>query len=215
MKKLIIAAIVLIGLAIIFRDYLDVDFLLGLLESVRENPLAPLIFILVYAISVTFALPASAFTLISGPLFGFWPGLLFTVIASNLGCHLSFGISKLLGRDVIERYVKSGSFIESATKKAKENGFVFMMYVRLIPLFPFAAVNYLTGILNIKYKHYALATFIGMLPGSVVYVYLGYSASNIQDNPIGLVISIFMLILFTVVVTLVKKRSDKKADTSS
>ncbi len=210
MKKIIIAAVILIGLAIIFRDYLNVDYLLGLIEAVRENPFAPIIFIFVYGIAVTFAVPASAFTLISGPLFGFWPGLLLTVIASNLGCHISFGLSKLLGKDIIGRYVKSGSFIESATKKAQDNGFVFMMYIRLIPLFPFAAVNYLSGILNIKYKHYALATFLGMLPGSFVYVYLGYSASNIQDNPIGLIISILTLILFTVIVTLVKKRSEKK-----
>ncbi len=210
MKKLIIAVAILVVLAFLFRDYLNIDYLLGLIESVRGNPFAPFIFILIYAVSVTFAVPASALTLISGPLFGFWQGLILTIIASNLGCHITYWFSKILGKDVIFKYIKPGSFMDTATKKAQENGFIFMMYVRLLPIFPFAAVNYLTGLLNIKYKHYAIATFLGMLPGSAVYVYLGYSASNIQDNPIGLIISIAVLVLFTVVVTLAKKFGEKK-----
>ncbi len=218
MKKsmLIKIAIILCILIIlfIFRDYINLDTFLGLIETIRENPFAPLIFVCIYALAVTIAIPASAFTLLAGSIFGFWWGLVLTVIASNLGCHLSYWVAKILGKDAIMKLVKKGSFIDSATEKATKNGFIFMMYARLIPLFPFVAVNYLSGILGIKYIHYTIATLLGMLPGTCVYVYLGYSATNIKDNPLGLVVSISVLILFTVVVTIVGKRKSSKENHS-
>ncbi len=209
--KIAIILVILITL-FIFRDYINVESFLSLIETIRENPFAPLIFVLIYALAVTVAIPASAFTLLAGSVFGFWWGVILTVIASNLGCHLSYWLAKFLGKDTIMRLVKKGSFIDSATEKATKNGFVFMMYARLIPLFPFVAVNYLSGILGIKYIHYTIATVLGMLPGTCVYVYLGYSATNIKDNPLGLVVSIVVLVLFTLIVTIIGKRKSKNGN---
>ncbi len=200
----------IIILIFLFRDYINIQAMLDMLDNVKNNRYAPLIFVLIYAISVTLIVPAGALTLISAPLFGFWYGLLLTIIGSNLGCHLSYLLGKLLGEDFVKKFIKSGSFIAKAKDKATANGFIFMMYARLIPLFPFAAVNYLSAIIGIKYKHYTIATFIGMIPGSFVYVYLGYSASNISENPLGLAVSISVLVLFTLAVTFIKKRADKK-----
>ncbi len=207
--KLAFVVVVLI-LLIIFREYINIDRMIALLNSLKNNPIAPLIYVVVYAVSVTLIVPAGALTLLSAPLFGFWYGLLLTTIGANLGCHLSFWIGRLLGEDAIKKFVKSGSFIEKATVQAQKNGFVFMMYTRLIPLFPFAVVNYLSAIIGIKYRDYTIATFLGMIPGSAVYVYLAYSATNIAENPLGIVVSVAVLIMFTVIVTLVKKHSDKK-----
>ncbi len=204
----IVIVIIVIAVIVAFRDELTVENLLALIEVVRENPYAPILFVVIYAVAVTLAIPASALTLISGPIFGFWGGLLLTIVGANLGCHLSYFVAKIIGKDAVERFVKSGSFIERAKEKAKNNGFVFMMYARLIPLFPFAVVNYLSGIIGIRYRDYSIATFLGMIPGSAVYVYLGYSASNIQDNPMGIIISVVVLVLFTVGIAIVKKRSD-------
>ncbi len=200
---ILIAFIILLFLV---RDYLNVEQINKIINTIGTHPLAPFIFIGVYSISVVFAIPASILSIAAGPLFGFWQGLIYVIIASNIGCHISYFIAKLLGKDAILKYFKGNDFINSATTKAQENAFVFMMYVRLIPLFPFAAVNYLSGILNIEYKKYALGTFLGMIPGTAVYVYLGFSASNIQDNPLSLIVSIVVLALFTVIVTIVSKR---------
>ncbi len=210
--KYIIAIAVIAALLIIFRDYLTAEQMSAFMQSVRTHPLAPIIFIGIYAVSVTLIVPATALTLLSGPLFGFWWGVVYTTIGANIGCHLSYFIAKALGRDVVTKFVKSGSFLDNAQKSAQKNGFEFMMYARLIPLFPFAAVNYLSGIIGIKYKHYTIATLIGMIPGSAVYVYLGYSASNVKDNPWGLILSIAVLILFTVIMMLVKKKGQNKYD---
>ncbi len=204
------AIIVVAAILFFYRDVLNVDAMLELLNSIKSSPYAPIVFVFLYAISVTLIFPASALTLISAPLFGFWWGLILTIIASNIGCHLSYFLAKFLGEDFILKRIKAGSFLEDATKKAKENGLVFMLYARLIPAFPFAAVNYLSGIIGIKYRHYAIATFFGMLPGSIVYVYLGHSAANIKDNPLAFIVSIVILILFTVVLLYIKKRNKAK-----
>ncbi len=212
-KKTIIKITVVAALLLsifLFRDYIDIDSMLELLNDLRSHPLAPIIFVLIYAVSVTLVVPAGALTLISAPLFGFWYGLILTIIGSNLGCHLSFWVGKLLGEDIVKKHIKAGSFIEKATTQAQKSGFVFMMYARLIPLFPFAAINYLSAVIGIKYRDYTIATFFGMLPGSAVYVYLGYSATNIADNPLGIIVSIVILVLFTVAVALAKKYADKK-----
>ncbi len=209
--KLVVVAVVGI-LIFIFRDYIKVDRMVEMLNDLKNNPLAPLVYVLVYAVAVTLIVPAGPLTLLSAPLFGFWYGLLYTTIGANLGCHLSFWVGKILGEEAIKKRIKSGSFIEKATTQAKKNGLVFMMYVRLIPLFPFAAVNYLSAIIGIKYRDFTIATFIGMIPGSAVYVYLAHSATNIAENPLGVIVSIAVLVVFTLVVTLVKKRSDKKEE---
>ncbi len=209
--KLAILGVVIV-LVFVFRDYLNIDSLLNVIEAVQENRYAPILFVVIYAVAVTFMIPASALTLISGPIFGFWGGLVLTIIGSNIGCHLSYNAAKVIGKDAVGKLVKSGSFIENAQERAKKNGFIFMMYARLIPIFPFAVVNYLSGIIGIKYKDYTIATFLGMIPGSAVYVYLGYSAANIKENPLGIIVSITVLILFTVVVTIIKKRGSQKSE---
>ncbi len=203
---------IIILILFLFRNYLNIDTLLVLVNRFTDHPLAPLIFILIYAVSVTFVVPAAALTLVSGPLFGLVGGVIVTTIGANLGCHISYFLAKILGKDVITKYIKGGSFVEKARESATKNGFEFMMYARLIPLFPFAGVNYLSGIIGIRYLHYSIATFVGMLPGTIIYVYLGYSASNIGDNPIGLILSILLLVLFTVIMTIVKKRRGKATD---
>ncbi len=211
MKKIIVIGIILVVAALLFyfRDVFNVDAMLEFLDSIKASPYAPIVFVVLYAVSVTFLFPASAFTLISGPFFGFWWGLILTVIASNIGCQLSYFLAKFLGEEFITKRLKSGSFVDEAAKKAKDNAFIFMMYARLIPVFPFGAVNYLSGIIGIKYLHYTIATFLGMLPGTFVYVYLGHSAANVKDNPLAFIVSIVVLVLFSVVVLYIKKRNKK------
>ncbi len=109
--KIIIVLVVLAALIIVFWDYLNIETLLLIVEGIRGNPWSPVIFVAIYAVAVTFMVPASALTLLSGPLFGFWWGLLLTVIGSNLGCHISYFLAKLVGKDFVAKFIKPGSFL--------------------------------------------------------------------------------------------------------
>ncbi len=209
MVKKIIIAIVVVALVLLGRQYIDVDEFLMFIEGIRTNPLAPILFVIAYGVFVTFAIPASAFTLLSGSIFGLPLGLLLTILGSNLGCHLSYFLSKVVGKDAILKRIKSGSFLENAQKRASDNGLLFMFYVRLIPLFPFAAVNYLSGMIGIKYRDYTIGTVLGMLPASAVYTYIGFSAVNIADNPWLIVSAVLLLAILTAVIYLVKKKKPK------
>lgn len=205
MKKIIIVLLLVVGVFLL-KDYIDINALVLYFNEIKTNSFAPLIFIASYALLSSFGVPATPLTLIAGPLFGLWFGILYTVIASNMACHISYFLAKFIGRDAILKRIKNGSFIDTATKKASENAFVFMMYVRLIPLFPFVAVNYLSGILNINFKSYSIATLLGMFPATVIYVYLGYTATDIRNNPLGLVVSILILVIFTLIITVISKK---------
>ncbi len=217
MKKLkiilpIVALVAIIALVAFtpLRNYFTPEYVTGLIDSVRGSALAPLIFGALYVLAVILVLPGLPMTLLAAPLFGFWQGLLIVIIASNIGCTITFFISRFAGKNFVMRFIKSGTILDKANKQMEKNGFLYMLYLRMIPLFPFNIVNYVPGLTSISYIKYAIATFIGMVPGSAIYVYASFSASDVANNPWGLIISILILVLFTLVTVLVSRRNSKK-----
>ena len=209
-KLTVFLLLVLIVAVSPLRLYLTIGNLTALINEFRENPYAPLIYLSVYIVGVVLAVPGTALTILAAPLFGFWTGLLLVVIGSNLGCQITFFTSRFLGKDMIQKWIKPGSFLEKASGKIESSGFVFMLYIRLLPLFPFNVINYLSGLTTIRYRDYTLATLLGMLPGTVVYVYLSHTAADVRNNPYGLIVSVSILLVFTAGVILIKKRHDQK-----
>ncbi len=205
-----IVSLLIVSIVFIGRKYVDVNAILTFIEEQSNQWYAPILFITIYAVVATFGVSAAAFTLLSAPIFGFANGLLYTIIASNLCCLFSYVIARFMGKDWVLNKMRNISFLESVATKIEKNPFIFLMYMRLIPIFPFALVNYVSAMLGIKYKTYAIATLLGMLPGSIVYVYLGYSAANVQNNPIGLIVSLSILVLFSVIVALVQRKNQKR-----
>ncbi len=209
-KLLILIAIIAAVFLTPIRDYLNIDKLSDWLFSIKEQPFSEAIYGLIYVIGVIIVIPGAALTALAGVLFGFVKGSIIVVIASNIGCHITFLLARYLGGDFIQKRIKEDSFVDKMSEKMTDNGFLVMLYMRLLPIFPFNVINYASGLTPIKYKDYAIATFIGMLPGTLVYVYLAASATNIKDNPIGLVISITVLIIFTIGVKILNKRQGSK-----
>ena len=186
--------------------FLTDDGVNDFLNSIKENTFAPIIFIAIYVLSVVFAVPGVVLTLLAGPLFGLWAGLIYVVLGSNIGCQLTFLISRTFGRDYVKKIVKTDGYIQKISGKVENNGFLIMLYIRLIPFFPFNVINYMMGLTPIKHKDYTLATFLGMLPGSFIYVYLTTKAIDIKDNPLGVIIPVVLLVLLTLVTMLLKKK---------
>jgi len=201
--------LVVVVAALIFsplKKFINIETFTNLVQSIKDTPYAPYLYILIYVLGVIFAVPGFALTIIAGPIFGFWKGVLLVIIASNLGCHLTFFISRFIGGSFVERFIKEDSIADKLSRKIEENGFLVMLYIRLLPIFPFNIVNYVSGLTSIKYRAYAIATIIGMLPGTLVYVYLSVSAVGVKDNPLALIISIGLLVLLTIGTTIWKKK---------
>jgi len=145
---------------------------LDVIEHLRASPWAPLLFVLLYAGSVALALPGTILTLTGGAVFGFWGGVLLNSIGANLGANLAFVLSRSLGRGGVRYFLRGAqvqrhlSRLDSATET---HGFRGLLVLRLIPAVPFNVLNFGPGLTAMRWRTYALATVVGILPGTAVY----------------------------------------------
>jgi uncharacterized membrane protein YdjX (TVP38/TMEM64 family) len=215
-RRVWLAIIIVMILVLMFfwsplEHFRDPHKITVLLQNLKNNPLAPLIFILFYILAVVLVLPAYILTFLAGPLFGIWWGSLWVTIGANLGCQITFLISRFIGRDYIQRhFVKSGYWSERISRQLETNGFFILLFLRLIPIIPFCMINYLTGLTLIKYRDYNIATFLGMLPGTFLYVYLAATASNINKNPLGIVVPLVLIILLAILTAIINQKYKKR-----
>ncbi|MDF1826464.1 MAG: TVP38/TMEM64 family protein [Verrucomicrobiales bacterium] len=134
---------------------------------------APLAFIVIYAIAVVFFVPASVLTAASGIIFGVVRGSLYVSIASVAGAALSFLIARFIARSRVEKRIQGNETFAAIDGAVAREGWKIVALTRLSPIFPFALLNYAYGVTRVKFTHYLLASWIGMFPGTVLYVYIG------------------------------------------
>lgn len=174
-KKMIKALLLLLvaaGVAVViaYRDQLDPDVLQAWIEN--AGAAAPLLFMLVYIVGTVFFFPGSILTLLGGALFGPVLGTFYNLTAATLGAMLSFLVARYLASDWAMN--KTGGRIKQLMDGVEKEGWRFVAFVRLVPLFPFNLLNYALGLTRISFTQYSVATYICMLPGAVAYTYLGY-----------------------------------------
>ncbi len=136
-------------------------------EWLRGSSWAPLIFIGLYAGATALAMPGSILTLAGGAIFGLFWGTLYNSIAANIGANLAFGVARLLGRDGIKRL--AGKRLDALDRATENYGFRGLLTLRLIPAVPFNALNFGSGLTAISWPTYAVATAVGIFPGTFVY----------------------------------------------
>jgi uncharacterized membrane protein YdjX (TVP38/TMEM64 family)/rhodanese-related sulfurtransferase len=174
---------VAIGLALYFRDWFHVA---AIEVWVKEaGPLAPLLFIALYALAAVLLLPGTVFTLAGGILFGPVMGTVWNLTGATLGALLAFLTSRHLASRWVAR--RSGRRLAKLMRGVEAEGWRFVAFVRLVPLFPYNLVNYALGLTRIPFIQYALATLFGMLPACIAYTYLGYAGREALAGGEGLV----------------------------
>lgn len=134
---------------------------------------APVAFIAIYAIAVVFFVPGSVLTAASGTIFGVVWGSVYVSIASVLGATLAFLIGRFVARSWVEKRIEGNKTFSSIDSAVAKEGWKIVGLTRLSPIFPFTLLNYAYGVTRVKFGHYLLASWIGMLPGTVLYVYIG------------------------------------------
>lgn len=205
MTKLFLISTIIITIFVYF--YLDLNTYLTmqnftknkfkLLFFYENNPrIFILLFSLIYIFSVTISLPiASVLTLFSGFLFGFELGIVIVSFSSSIGALLAFIIIRLLFYNYFQnKYRKEFYKFNQAFKK---EGSYYIFALRLIPTFPFFLVNAFSALLPIKMWTYFWVSFIGMLPGTILYVNAGKQLSLI--NQIDDIISMKIFISFCLI----------------
>jgi uncharacterized membrane protein YdjX (TVP38/TMEM64 family)/rhodanese-related sulfurtransferase len=183
--RIALAALLLggIALAIIYREHLSAA---ALEQWVSGFGLAgPLVFMAVYALGTVLFLPGSVLTLAGGALFGPIFGTFYNLTGATLGATLAFLVARYLAADWAERH--SGGRIKQIKQGVEEEGWRFVAFVRLVPLFPFNALNYALGLTRIRLWHYVLTSYLCMLPGAIAYTYLGYAGREAVAGGAGLI----------------------------
>ncbi len=134
---------------------------------------APVAFIALYAAATVFFFPGAVLTLAAGALFGAVPGALYSLTGATLGAVLAFVIARYLAADWVARRV--GGRLKQLIEGVEAEGWRFVAFVRLVPLFPFNLVNYALGLTRIPLAAYAAASFVCMFPGALAYAWLGHA----------------------------------------
>lgn len=135
------------------------------------GPLGGIALALAYAAITLTPAPKNVLTIAAGLAFGFWQALLWVYLGALLGAEAAFWLSRRLGRDAVERY--TGARVERFDDLVRRRGFVAIVGVRLVPILPFTAINYLAGLSAVRRRDYALGTAIGIVPGTVAYIAVG------------------------------------------
>lgn len=151
---------------------------------------APLVFIIGYIIGSVTLMPAAVLSIAAGLVFGPLFGTIYTVIGASLGAVLSFGIARLLGRGFVQSLLKGK--LGQCDAFIGRHSFPIILFMRLVPIFPFDIVNYGAGVCGIKTGSYIVATVVGIIPGTFAYVYLGSSLIS----PRYIILSVLLFIIF-------------------
>ncbi|HEC13019.1 MAG TPA: sulfurtransferase [Acidiferrobacteraceae bacterium] len=180
---LLLVLVIGITLAIIYRDQIDSSALEQWVQN--AGAAGPVVFMLVYAIGTVFFLPGSVLTLAGGALFGPVWGTLYNLTGATLGAALAFLVARYLASDWVAN--KTGGRVKQLITGVETEGWRFVAFVRLVPLFPFNLLNYALGLTRIGLWPYVIATYIFMLPGAFAYTYLGYAGREAVAGDMSLV----------------------------
>lgn len=171
---LITAVVALIAVGMTFRD----DLSIGGVERALDDlgAWAPLAFMVAYAIATVAFLPGLILTIAGGVLFGPMFGTLYSLTGATVGATLAFLVSRYVASDWVEARV--GGRLERLVKGVEREGWRFVAFTRLVPIFPFNLLNYALGLTKIRLLEFVIATYICMAPGAFAYTWVGHAGAE-------------------------------------
>lgn len=178
-----LALVVAIAFALAWRDRFDAAALQAWVEG--AGAAGPVVFMGLYVVATVLLLPGAVITLAGGALFGPLWGTLWNLTGATVGAALAFLIARHLGADWVAR--RAGPRLQRLNEGVASEGWRFVAFVRLVPLFPFNLLNYALGLTRISFLTYLLATWVFMLPGAFAYTWLGHAGREALSGGDGLV----------------------------
>ncbi|MBI5636495.1 MAG: TVP38/TMEM64 family protein [Nitrospinae bacterium] len=211
------ALLLLAAGALVYWEYRTEGLTPGhLARQVREfGAWGPLIFAAAYALLAGAGFPAVILTTLGALVFGKWLGTGLNLIGAMAGASIAFALSRFLLKDFFERRVFGDKqWYVRFNDGVRENGFNYLLFIRLIPLFPFNGVNFAAGISRLRYRHFFFGTLLGIAPHTFVFTNavaeLGESAARGFHVTPGLVGALTLLALFAIAPLLVKKVIERR-----
>jgi len=173
-EQLVAFLVILIGLLLAARFLPVQQWLRSFNDWVGKMGLAGIfIFIAVYAAATVLLAPGAILTIGAGFAFGLWKGFLAVSAAATLGASLAFLVARFVARDKIEAMARRNPKFRRIDNAIGKQGAKLIFLLRLSPVIPFNLSNYFYGLTAVKFWPYVLASWIGMMPGTFLYVYIG------------------------------------------
>ncbi|MBW1915588.1 MAG: VTT domain-containing protein [Deltaproteobacteria bacterium] len=192
-------------------EYLDQDRLRAWISG--YGVLAPFIYMLIYTITPALFFPGLPLTVIGGILFGPIWGVVYTIIGATAGACLAFLISRYLTRDWIEAKLKKSRWRE-LDQKVEQHGWKVVALTRLVPLFPFNLLNYAFGLTKIRFVHYAVVSFVCMLPATIAFIVFSSSLLDLVKGEVSwtFLTGILLVIIVSLIPVIYRKRKLKEIE---
>ncbi len=178
----------------------------------------------IYAVATVFAVPGSALTLLAGLVFGPVQGTAAVWVGATAGLTLAFLAARRLGRERVRRFVAGKPGFAAVDRAVSAKGGMIVFLTRLTPVFPFTFLNYAYGLTGVRFGPYVLASATGILPGTCLYIYLGWLGGNVARTASGTedalqlalqIVGLGAFVLVTVLITRIARRALRDAGVDS
>jgi uncharacterized membrane protein YdjX (TVP38/TMEM64 family) len=149
------------------------------------GPLAPIAFVAIYIAACVLFLPGSILTIGAGVIFGVVRGSIYVSIAATLGATAAFLVGRYFARDWIARKLEGNAKFKAIDEAVGREGWKIVFLTRLSPVFPFNLLNYAYGLTRVTLRDYVFASWLGMIPGTILYVYIGSLSGDLAGAGAG------------------------------
>jgi uncharacterized membrane protein YdjX (TVP38/TMEM64 family) len=184
--KTVLAAVTVAAVVVAMKVLHPQDYLLDLVTWIRGAGWVGVgVFMLAYILATVSFLPGSILTLGAGFAYGVGVGTVIVWMASNLGATLAFVFGRTLARHWVAARVAANQRFAAIDRAVGREGFKIVLLTRLSPVFPFNLLNYAFGLTQVSLRDYVLGSLLGMIPGTVMYVYLGSLITNLSELAAG------------------------------
>lgn len=200
--KILLLVFLIAGIVLFYSqggaDYLSFSYLkLNLQELHSQYESEPFkifaLFTAIYLLLTTLNIPGSlVLTILAGAIFGELSGVVIVTTAGTIGASLSFLVSRYLFKDYLN--LKFDRQFKLINQHLRREGIIYIFAIRFMPMSPFVVVNAVLALTNIKLRTFFWTTYIGMLPGNIIYVYAGKRINEI-DSPSEIVTPTFLISL--------------------
>jgi uncharacterized membrane protein YdjX (TVP38/TMEM64 family) len=184
-----------------FRHHIRVDLLLDQIRAL--GVWGPLAYIVLYSIAPSLFIPGFPLTIAGGALFGPVWGTVYTLIGATSGATFAFFIARYLAAEWVEQ--RAQGIVKKLKEGVEQEGWRFVAFTRLVPLFPFNLLNYAFGLTKIRPLHYIVTSFFAMLPGAAAYSFVGYAGRESAVGGEGLALKVAAALGLLIFITMIPK----------
>ncbi len=210
--KKIILIVILVAMTLGLMIFVPYDSIRNLVQ--KAGVWSALVYILLFAILPIGFFPVPALALIGGVSFGLVNGSIYTIIGASMNCLLMFVLSRYIGHDYVVNLIN-----EKFSKKNRDRIlnapdsklFTLLFVCRLIPLIPYNLINYGFGLTNISLSKYMIASVLGIIPGTLVYLNLGDKVLNVGSKEFyqAIFLVVFLTVISLVIAKIMASREEK------